>query len=719
VPGRLRAGVAVWTLVALASCGSSGSDAADDADCRRGAERCACNTDGTCDPGLVCEVGRCEPEGSGGDGSGGEGSGGDAGGGDSGASAAGSGKGGTLGGSGSGSGGAAAGSGGVDRGGGGGGGGGGRGGGGGGRGGGGGAGAAGRAGGGTILEAVERPLGCSADGWCWSNPAPIGSDLRGIWATTEDDVWIAGERGAVIHFDGEEWSQASQPTSYDFHAVWASGPDDVWVVGGLSAILHYDGEVWRDYSVPEIASFFAVWGSGPDDVWAAGLNGALYHFDGAAWSPLDLGTDVDFRSLWGTARDDIWMGTEDGFRHYDGVTWQPVTSPVGEGGWDIQGTGPNDVWSASSQAVLHFDGMEWTDTSIPRNALHSIQGLWIDADGAVWTSGSFPGYDSALYRYAEGAWSQEPLGIGDRLLSDVMGSAGGPLWIVGPRGALFSYDGGTVESLTTDVLPELGFFPVLDLGPDDVWVSGGGDLFHDAGSGWVSVPLRTNTSPSGLLWAPNPNDIWSFKGDGSIDRFDRETWTIELRSVDSLITSPRAVWGTVDDLYVVGIGSAHLVNGVWERLLGGGSFAGVWGAAPDDVWVVGGNRCWSHWYDGAWERLCSGSDDVLYRSVWGSASNDVWLVGTRGDIYQNTGSGWVESPSGTTDDLHWIWGNSASDIWAVGVEGMILHFDGERWTPQATGTRRGLDSVSGRGPDSVWVTGTDGVLLHRTQSYRD
>jgi hypothetical protein len=709
-----RAGVVAWTLVVVASCGSSGGHANDDADCRRGAEKCACTTEETCELGLVCVEGRCAPEGVGGDGSSGEGSGGDSGG-----SLADSGEGGTLSGGRSGSGSAAAGSGGVAQGGDGGARAGSAGRGGGAVGGGAGDGAAGRSGGGTILEGVERPLGCSPDGWCWSNPAPIGSDLRGIWATAADDVWIAGERGAVIHFDGEAWSQASQPTSYDFNAVWASGPDDVWVVGGLSAMIHYDGEVWRDYSVPEIVSFFAVWGSAPDDVWAAGLSGALYHFDGVAWSPWDLATDVDFRSLWGTASDDIWMGTEDGFRHYDGTVWQPVTSPVGEGGWGIQGTGPDDVWSATSQAVLRFDGMDWTDTSIPRNALDSLHGLWIDADGTVWTSGSFPGNDSVLYRYAEGAWSQEPLGIGDRLLSNLMGAADGPLWIVGPRGGLFAYDAGSVESLTTDLRAELSFYPVLDLGPEDVWLSGGGDIFHDAGDGWVSVPLRTNTSPSGFLWAATPDDIWSIADDGGIDRFDRATWTQELRSIDSFITMPRAVWGTVDDLYVVGSGSARLMNGTWERLLGGGSFGGVWGAAPDDVWLVGGNRCWSHWYGGAWERLCSGSDDVIYRSVWGSASNDVWLVGTRGNVYQNTGSGWVASPSGTTKDLHRIWGAAANDIWTVGVEGTLLHFDGDAWTPQATGTRRALESVSGRGPESVWVTGNEGVLLHRTRSYRD
>lgn len=573
--------------------------------------------------------------------------------------------------------------------------------------------------GGRILESVPRPLGCSADGWCWSNPSPIGSDFSAVWVTAENDVWVAGERGAIIHFDGNEWSQTTQATSYYFFALWASGPSDVWAVGSPGAILHYDGNVWRDYSVPALQVLSAVWGSAPNDVWAAGLSGALYHFDGLAWSPVDLGTTDDFRSLWGAARDDIWMGTDTGFRHYDGRDWNIVSSPVDEGGWSFDGAAWNDIWSATADGVLHFDGMEWRDMDLPANGVDDINGVWLDGDGAVWTSASFPGNESLLFRYEDGAWTSIPLGVGELLLRDLKGSPGGPIWIVGMRGQLVAYDGQSAHLLTTDVMDELDFGGVIEFASNDRWVCGGGDLFHDSGSGWIEVPLRTAGSFSHYLWAPTPNDIWSFADDGNIDRFDRATWTNELRSLDSPIRAPKGIWGTIDDLWIAGNTSARHVNGTWSSLFAGDGFHDVWASAPDDVWLVGGLRCWAHWHDGAWERLCLGNSDVVYRGVWGSASNDVWLVGTRGNIHHNQGSGWVAVTSGTVTDLHRIWGNSATDLWVVGAEGLILHSNGGAWTPQESGTDRSLEIVTGSSANSIWASGNEGVILHRTQSYRN
>lgn len=582
-------------------------------------------------------------------------------------------------------------------------------------------GSGGRAGGGTLLESVERPFGCSADGWCWSNPSPLGADLSRLFAFAADDIWLAGERGQLSHFDGENWSQASQPTSYDFRTVWGSAPNDVWVAGGLSALIHFDGEVWRDYSVPEIVSFWSIWGSARDDVWAAGLSGCLYHFDGDAWTPVDLGMqDVHFYSVWGTARNDVWIGTAAGFLHYDGEDWTPVSSPTGVGGRWVLGTASDDVWATNSDQVLHFDGSEWTEASLALGGIDSVVGLHIDASGAVWTKASFAGEDAELLRYADGTWSHFPLGLGEPILSALGGAPDGPLWMIGARGYLATFENDRAELLTTDLEDQLAFGSMLAFAKDDVWVSGGGNLFHNTGSGWVQVPLRNSFSSAGLLWASGPNDIWSFESDGQIDRFDRVTWTEELFSVDSTIQFPKGVWGTVDDLYVAASYSAHRVDGVWDRLLGGAGYSDVWGIDADDIWFVGGDRCYAHWYQGTWDRLCTGgADDVNYTSVWGSATDDFWLVGTRGNVRHYDGVEWTAVDAGTFTDLNQIWGLGSDDVRVVGDEGLILHWDGAAFRPEESGTSRELYDVTGSGPDDMWALGNHGVILHRTQSYRD
>lgn len=84
----------------------------------------------------------------------------------------------------------------------------------------------------------------------------------------------------------------------DVHsAVWASSPDDVWVAGELRAnergslapvLRHWDGAVWTAVALAEDGndvspgSITSLWGTGPDDVWAA-VGGAIQHFDGESW----------------------------------------------------------------------------------------------------------------------------------------------------------------------------------------------------------------------------------------------------------------------------------------------------------------------------------------------------------------------------------------------------------------------------------------------------
>ncbi len=112
--------------------------------------------------------------------------------------------------------------------------------------------------------------------------------LRGIWGTSNGDVWAVGDNGTVRHFgpdtNAAEWSIVSVPTKENLHAVWGSGPKDVWIVGESGTILHWDGDEWTE----SVAAFpvyrtkphlYSIWGSGPKDVWIVGNDIAL-HFTG-------------------------------------------------------------------------------------------------------------------------------------------------------------------------------------------------------------------------------------------------------------------------------------------------------------------------------------------------------------------------------------------------------------------------------------------------------
>lgn len=137
----------------------------------------------------------------------------------------------------------------------------------------------------------------------------------------------------------------------------------------------------------------------------------------------------------------------------------------------------------------------------------------------------------------------------------------------------------------------------------------------------------------------------------------------------------------------------------------------VWGAAPDDVYVVGDAGTILHYAQGAWSSQDSGTQARL-RSVWGSGPGDVFAVGDDGTILRNDGSGWAAQPSGTTASLLGVWGSGSSNVFAVGTEngsGIALHYDGNAWSQAASFPTGSLLGVWVADQSNVYVVGFGGT----------
>lgn len=63
--------------------------------------------------------------------------------------------------------------------------------------------------------------------------------LNAIFGFSSSDVWATGDNGTVLHFDGKSWSRVAVGSySGNLRAVWGSAPDDVWI-GGERAMFHW------------------------------------------------------------------------------------------------------------------------------------------------------------------------------------------------------------------------------------------------------------------------------------------------------------------------------------------------------------------------------------------------------------------------------------------------------------------------------------------------
>ena len=125
------------------------------------------------------------------------------------------------------------------------------------------------------------------------------------WATALLLLAVPGVSTATV-----EWSVVRPPT-YQVASVWGSSGTDVFAVGDKGTILHYDGDSWDPMNSGTQAELKGVWGSGAGDVFAAGYIGSsgagvIVHYDGNSWTPMNCGATGRLTGVWGTSATDVF-----------------------------------------------------------------------------------------------------------------------------------------------------------------------------------------------------------------------------------------------------------------------------------------------------------------------------------------------------------------------------------------------------------------------------
>jgi hypothetical protein len=181
---------------------------------------------------------------------------------------------------------------------------------------------------GTILH--------STNGTAWTPTTSGTANLRAVFAISATDVYAVGDTGAVRHYDGNNWSAVANvpdtisdgsggtPVHRNLNGVWATGASNVYIVGDTGLIIHWNGTTWSQEAYPIIASFpqrnlRAVWGPDANSIWALGFNGVIIHSDNAIapadtngagkptpWAQVGLAVTDNMLALYGSTADDIY-----------------------------------------------------------------------------------------------------------------------------------------------------------------------------------------------------------------------------------------------------------------------------------------------------------------------------------------------------------------------------------------------------------------------------
>ncbi|MBU1070643.1 hypothetical protein KJ975_13855 [Myxococcota bacterium] len=74
---------------------------------------------------------------------------------------------------------------------------------------------------------------------------PTKEELLDVWEDGHGIVWAVGRFGTVLRWDGArvEWVDLGHH-GVDFQAIHGSSPEDIWIVGDEGVVLHFNGADW-------------------------------------------------------------------------------------------------------------------------------------------------------------------------------------------------------------------------------------------------------------------------------------------------------------------------------------------------------------------------------------------------------------------------------------------------------------------------------------------
>ncbi len=287
-----------------------------------------------------------------------------------------------------------------------------------------------------------------ADAGRWTIlPKPAGLDdtasLQAVAMTSPQDGWLIAQNpipkhdryntfisGSVLlrYHDGQ-WRIASQTIPHDLWALTLRTSSDGWAVGSDGAIIHWNGAQWSQTPLPidprlSGPYFDAIAAPSATEAWAAGLDAAMYRWDGSSWRAVDLLAQlamyapplVDARlltlNITGLAMTAPGQGWAVGSgQSSDGQTMGEILQ-CSNGQWRIAQTLPgvvpaavalhtqDDGWIVGDNgAILRLQGGQWRRQDSPtRDPLRSVS---IAPDGQTWAVG----WAGRLLRERQGAWS--------------------------------------------------------------------------------------------------------------------------------------------------------------------------------------------------------------------------------------------------------------------------------------------------------------------------
>ncbi len=484
----------------------------------------------------------------------------------------------------------------------------------------------------------------------------------------DDEIFIVGDGGVILRFDGRVWHRMATPVLVPIHGIWGTRPDGLVAVGWMGTVLSLKDGEWalesgcvvgdtgKYTACPENTPLFAVTGDDDGNLWAVGDKGTIRRRQDGVWTVEESGTKSHLRAIARLADGRLVAAGANGavlMRAHDGV-WRSLDCPL----------------RSNFQAILPVSNDEF----ILAGGRYFIGDNGFRGELVRWRVATFETVAAnqpfARFR-ALASRGDGFIAVGDR----------GDAYSVGDSG-IDRIDIGTQHDLLGLIrLPAGGLLAVGDFGT-----------------------VRTVPSDTGKsVAAPHPGAaVSSVRWEGMASGTDRQLWGLWSDARSGL-------------LYACGEEGTVLrcEGGQWEPLPPVGSL-GVHAlcAAPDGGVFAAGQLGEIHHFDGtAWRKHFDLHVDITILSLWSDGDSRVFAAGDEGLILAWDGRSWQRQVSGTKSALYGLWGKDADHLLAVGDFGMILRWNGRQWDEFHAGTENFVFDVWGDGLDNIFVVGQSGTII--------
>jgi len=149
-----------------------------------------------------------------------------------------------------------------------------------------------------------------------------------MWGTSSSNMYFAGEKGSLVHYDGSNWIKLESGTDLNLTDIIGFNNDHYCVIASslnqqkYELLIYQDRQLIRKIQDSQYIKG-SLWGSNPDDLYVVGEG--LFHFDGDSLKLMEWPTSVPsyfMSAIRGKASNNVFaVGNFCTVLHFNGNTW--------------------------------------------------------------------------------------------------------------------------------------------------------------------------------------------------------------------------------------------------------------------------------------------------------------------------------------------------------------------------------------------------------------